>query len=514
MNRDLEAAWTYHDQTKHSYWSVRSGRHRLHWDNKPLPFKIYLDLEPIPLPEELAPSAFPALEAIAAPGLPFEGQSPPDLGTLSRLLYFSAGITKRKRMPGGDIYFRAASCTGALYHIDLYLICGDLRGLEAGVYHFGVHDFALRRLRQGDFRAEVVRATAAEPAVAEAPVIVASTSTFWHNAWKYQARTYRHCFWDNGTLLANLLAVAAASRLPARLVLGFVDQTMNRLLGLDERQEVTLSLVALGHAPDSKPAAAPPVEPLELRTAPLSAREISYPAILAMHAASSLTSEAEARAWRAPVPAEPLPQPASRLLPLASLEQTPSTSIEEVILRRGSSRRFLRQAIGFGQLATLLEASSGDVPADFTARLNDPYLILNAVEGAPGGAYVFHPQRRALELLKEGDFRRQAGYLGLEQELPAEASAGVFYLTDLRSVLERLGNRGYRAAQLEAGIRAGKLYLAAYALGLGASGLTFYDDEVTAFFSPHAAGKSVLFLLALGHPASRGRLPRARRVQV
>ncbi len=76
-------------------------------------------------------------------------------------------------------------------------------------------------------------------------------------------------------------------------------------------------------------------------------------------------------------------------------------------------------------------------------------------------------------------------------------------VADLRPILERFGNRGYRAAQLEAAMIGGKLYLAAYALRLGATGLTFYDDDVTAFFSPHAAGKSVMFLVALGKPARR-----------
>jgi hypothetical protein len=33
---------------------------------------------------------------------------------------------------------------------------------------------------------------------------------------------------------------------------------------------------------------------------------------------------------------------------------------------------------------------------------------------------------------------------------------------------------------------------------LEASGLTFFDDDVTSFFSPHAAAKSVMFLVALG----------------
>jgi hypothetical protein len=79
----------------------------------------------------------------------------------------------------------------------------------------------------------------------------------------------------------------------------------------------------------------------------------------------------------------------------------------------------------------------------------------------------------------------------------------VFFLADLRLILERYGNRGYRAVQLEAGIIGGKLYLATYALRLGASGLTFYDDDVTNFFSPHAQGKSAIFLTALGKSARR-----------
>ena len=67
-------------------------------------------------------------------------------------------------------------------------------------------------------------------------------------------------------------------------------------------------------------------------------------------------------------------------------------------------------------------------------------------------------------------------------------------------VLGRFGNRGYRAAQLAGGIAAGRMYIAAYAQGFGATGLTFFDDEVVDFFSPHAAGKSVMFLVALGYP--------------
>ena len=94
-------------------------------------------------------------------------------------------------------------------------------------------------------------------------------------------------------------------------------------------------------------------------------------------------------------------------------------------------------------------------------------------------------------------------HLGLGQELPADVSVNIFCLVELPPLLERFGNRGYRAAQLESAIIGGKVYLAAYGQRLGATGLTFFDDEVIQFFSPHAAGKSVMFLTAVGKPVKR-----------
>jgi len=73
-------------------------------------------------------------------------------------------------------------------------------------------------------------------------------------------------------------------------------------------------------------------------------------------------------------------------------------------------------------------------------------------------------------------------------------------MADLDRVLECHGNRGYRAAQLQAGVAVGRMYLSTHSLGLGATGMTFYDDDVAEFFSPHAAGKSVMFLAGLGVP--------------
>jgi SagB-type dehydrogenase family enzyme len=515
-NRDLDAAWSYHNSTKHSYDSIHTDPHYLDWQNQPLPFKIYQTLDPVALPQNLLSSGVPALSAVSAFNLPAEASSLPSLSMplLASLLYFSAGITKRRQYPGGEMLFRAAACTGALYHIELYLVCGDLPELQAGVYHFGPGDFALRCLRQGDYRQLLVQATGGEPAVVAAPLTVICTGTFWRNAWKYRARAYRHCFWDTGTIVANLLAMSAAHVVPAKVVMGFVDETINRLLGLDPEREVALALVTLGRAAHAQPGPVPALERLQLDTVPLSNAEVDYPAIREMHAASTLHQEAEATTWHGQTPPQDWPARMGELFPLRPLsaDEAPTDTIEQVILRRGSSRQFARVPISFAQLSTLLLRATGGIPADFLeppgAMLNDLYLIVNAVDDLPSGTYVFRRDHHALELLRRGAFRRDAGYLGLMQEIPADASVDVFFLTDLRAVLERFGNRGYRAAQLEAGLIGGRLYLAAYAQRLGASGLTFFDDDVTRFFTPHAADKSVMFLVALGKArrlASRSR---------
>ena len=520
-NDEKQAAREYHERTKHSPASVRNSRHVLDWEIQPRPFKIYTHIDPIPLPRQLSVPPLPTVQAIASPGVTPVAAAVPDVQSLALLLHFSAGITRKKIYAGGrEMHFRAAACTGALYHIDLYVVCGELPDLAAGVYHFAPHDFSLRRLRRGDFRAALRDAAADEATVATAPAMIVCTSTFWRNTWKYQARAYRHCFWDSGTVLANLLAVGVAARLPTCVVMGFVDQPVNQLLDLDTRREVALAMVSIGYQPDTSFTEAPPTPRLSLETVPLSSREVDYPAIREVHAASTLHSPAEVPSWRTPItlPATPL---CGETFPLQPLVEVPPKRLDDTILHRGSSRRFSHTAISFAELSTLLRSATRGVPADFLVpdasagrvdptvaghtALSELYLIVNAVDGLPPGAYLYDRGREAVELIREGDLRREAGVLDLGQDLGADAAVNMYLLARLDPILERFGNRGYRAAQLEAAIVGGKLYLGAYALGLGATGLTFFDDDVVRFFSPHAAGKDVMFLVAIGRPRRAAR---------
>ena len=179
-------------------------------------------------------------------------------------------------------------------------------------------------------------------------------------------------------------------------------------------------------------------------------------------------------------------------------------SLGDTIQRRGSTRRFGHAPLSTLELATALWAATRPIDADVPTGLVDLYLVINAVDGIAPGAYCYWPDAHALELLRAGELRGQSAYLTLEQALGGDAAATVFFLAPLDAILASFGNRGYRVANLEAGLIGGRLYLAAYAQDFGASGLTFYDREVVRFFSPHAAGRDAIFVTALGRSSSVG----------
>ena len=509
MNDDARVARAFHDRTAHSRASVRTSGHVLDWEIKPFPFKVYTDLPPVSLPRDFEPLTADALTALGAESPPAPARL--TLERLASLLYFSAGVTKKRTYPGGgEVLFRAAASTGALYQTEVYVVAGEVDGLAPGLYHFCPGDFALRRLRDGDVRGALAEA-AADASLGRRAAAIALTGIYWRNTWKYQARGYRHLFWDSGTMLANLLALADALGARPRVLTGFVDADVNRLLGLDADRETALELVALG--PEGGTAAPVALGPIAHQVMPLSSTEVDYPLLREIGRASSLDSATAVRAWRAATP------PAARAPrgPVAALPgpaRAAGRTLADTIQHRGSTRQFSHASIAAGELSTALWWATRPIEADVPAGLVDPYLIVHAVDGVAPGAYRYWPDANGLEALSRGDHRRESAYLTLEQPLGGDAAAVLYFLAPLGALLAAYGNRGYRLANLEAGLIGGRAYLAAYAQRFGASGLTFYDGDVVRFFSPHAAGLDAIFVTALGrsarHAAAASALLQAR----
>jgi SagB-type dehydrogenase family enzyme len=505
-------AGEYHERTKHSPRSVRASDHRLDPATKPRPYKVYRDLPAVDPPTAPALPDVPALSAIAEPSPrptgPIDAAADPDLHTLCQ---YATGVTKELTVGGREMRFRAAACTGKLYHVDCYAVTGDCGPFDPGVYHYDPDADAFDVLRTGDYRGVLAAAAGGHDGVAAAPVTVVATSQWWRNAWKYRARTYRHAFWDSGTILANLLATAHAAGHRAEAVMGFADQPVVDLLGVDPDAEAPLELVPVGSgdaAPDP-----PSVDAIDPAEVPLSPEQEAYPLVPEAWRRSTHPDGDSATEWRqrvrdadrGDVGRRP-PGDGDRVaLDPVDDDTASGRPVGETIERRGSLREYSHDPISDRKLATVLDRALRGVPtdggSDAPGRLLDCYCLVHAVDGVPSGAYQYHPDETALERVGPTD-RETAGHIALDQPVVGDAAVNVYLVADIGAVVDELGNRGYRLAQLEAGIALGRLYLATYAhLALGGRGFTFYDDLVTEHIAPRADGQSPMTLFAFGTPA-------------
>ena len=520
-NQEISHLRDFHEFTKHSEVSIQTPGHRLDFGNKPNPFKFYTKLPSIPLPTVFPKPEAGTLTAISRIGS--LGQLPSEINimVIAEILFFTAGVTRSLQYDTDTIYMRAASATGALYPIELYLVCEDISGLKAGVYHFNPGDFSLTLLRERDYRLHLSEAAGDDTSIQTSPAVIVFSSIAWRNAWKYRDRSYRHWFWDSGVMAANLLATVNSIGLRINFNVGFFDDVVNRLVCVENRQEAVIALASIGvglskkNSPNNnKEVGRAEISILKHETLPLSEKgQVEYPMIWKIHEASNLQSKDEVKKW---IDADKIIKKNSTTqasildsIPLLPANYSNDPPLSDIILLRGSSRRFARKPISFAQLCNILHSSATGIPLDFTkggkVSITDAYFIANDVEGLPRGSYYFNRNSESLDLLKRDVHRDVSGYLCLWQSLFSDASIVFFLMTPLEQVIASYGNRGYRAAQFEAGIIAGKIYLAAYAQGIGASGSTFFDDAVTEFFSPHATDKSTMIAIGVGVPGYKSK---------
>jgi SagB-type dehydrogenase family enzyme len=444
----VSAVLRYHRATNVAAYGTDEDEARM-VDARPSPFKDYGDAERLPLEASLA----------------------------GPLLQDAAGIVRsqpRRDYGGGTIHWRAYSSAGALYPIEAYIAAAG------GLFAFDVMTPALVALRGDDARHAVADA-AAEPELADAGAIVVLTGIHERTGWKYLERGYRHVWWDAGTMLANLLGLAAADGLEPRLYIGFADREVNEILGADGQHEYALALLALGKAgtvPERGLSHSPDRPKHAFWDSPLAGTVPPYTLAEAAHEASSFDAEDEVREWRTPES--------------ASEPKLDRDVLVDAIRRRRSVRRYAQAPLPADGLRELLTWSEAPIPADAPSVVRQVVTVA-AVEGLEPG--IYDAELRLLAARDEQDLRSAVGFAAMEQEHPRDAAVNVFQVGDIDAIVERLGPRGYRWAQLEAGIRAGRLQVGAFMYGWGAAASTFFDDEVSKLLDTQ---DSPLLMVAIG----------------
>lgn len=489
----------YHEFTKHSTQSLSRSQHVLDWENMPDPFRHYDGVPVLDLPADPPSPQIPALEllqgtygaALAADGSTF----------LSHLLFHSAAISASKRAPSGYKYaLRVNPSSGNLHPTEFHFLVRGLKHWPDGLYHYRPSSHMVEQRATGDFELKV--------AGGSAPIVFILTSITWREAWKYSNRAYRYCLHDMGHAWQSLALAGLAAGCDSFAVGHFPDDEVARFCRLNEDERPMLIVKLYGGAIPARDPVGGDTVWFGGQANQLSSDEITYSLIDEMHGATKLKAS-ECGSISEAKPATIGPNKGFSTVELPSPVSS-TQAFGEVARKRRSALDFQggTASMSLAQLSAILAAAAQPFFADFAGtRFIQLYLYAHRVDGLHPGVYRYWPEHAQLEQIRSGDQRIAAAGLSLGQDLAGNACVAFSMIADIDRAARFHGDRGYRYVHFEAGAIGQRLYLAAEALGLGATGIgAFFDDEVHCYFDLAAEQGQVVYHFAIGYPVPDLRL--------
>lgn len=503
-SRSTSFAQFYHEETKYSPDNIHKNSRQLDWDNQPIPFKEYpSDSKHIDLSAYVPLSTNPFSNTPLKRSSQWSDDEKP-LAELSRLLYFSNGITAIVPYPPNPLLMRAAPSAGGLYPNEIYVLCRDYpEPIGSGLYNYQVKTHSLCEITPGDKVFEAVeKACFSHAALKNSKLALIVSAIFLRSSWRYQDRAYRRILLDSGFILGNIATVSHLYGHKAYAIGAFNDGHLNDILRFDgdEHSLFVVTFSELENCPNislsEQPLALPsPVKAPTSRTVPPVGKRIE-----ALHKLSDITAEPTPQAVSLIERSfkEYLEQPQDACI--QSFLQSETLDCESInwekcalmntILKRRSTRRFDPDtAMTKKQLAQILqfaynpqdyeEQNFDPKPATLCSELIKTYLIVNNVEGLEPGCYLYQPEQKSIKQIRFKELREESHYLCLGQELGRDASVLLFQTCDLEKAVKIFGERAYRYLHIDAGRIGEMLNLAAIKLNLGMSPIGgFFDDLV------------------------------------
>lgn len=168
-------------------------------------------------------------------------EGPLILKEISQLLWAAQGIT---RNTAGD-KCRAIPSAGATYPLKVYLVAGEVEGLEAGFYCYQPRQHFLSLIRQGDLRQELSQAAPRQSMIMEAPGNLIITAIYEKTTARYGERGFRYVHMEVGHLGENIHLQCESLGLGTVVIGAFNDRAVKEVLGL-EMDETPLYIMPAG----------------------------------------------------------------------------------------------------------------------------------------------------------------------------------------------------------------------------------------------------------------------------
>lgn len=184
--------------------------------------------------------------------------------------------------------------------------------------------------------------------------------------------------------------------------------------------------------------------------------------------------------------------------------------LEDALRKRRSVRSYSSKAITMSQLSQLLFAAQGitakmsgmslrSVPSAGALYPFEIYAVVNNIEDLPRGIYHYSISDHALELIKEGDFRKEISDAGLRQNMLGNACVTFVLSAFFDRTRSKYGERGIRYVYIEAGHISQNICLQAVSLGLGSVSVgAFFDDKMNRLIGIDGQKEAVIYLQPVG----------------
>ena len=166
---------------------------------------------------------------------------------LSQILWAAYGITLPipdvPQLRGG---LRTTPSAGALFGLEIYVVIGNVEGIEPGIYRYISEEHKLVKIAEGDVRMALTRAALGQRMVAEAPASVFFSGVYSRMTGRYGERGIRYLYIELGHSAQNVYLQAEALGLGTVAIGAFIDSMVQQIFDLPE-DEVPLYIMPVGY---------------------------------------------------------------------------------------------------------------------------------------------------------------------------------------------------------------------------------------------------------------------------
>jgi SagB-type dehydrogenase family enzyme len=146
---------------------------------------------------------------------------------VSQLLWAAQGITA----PWGG---RTAPSAGALYPLELYLVVGDVEGIDKGVYRYRPGEHELEKVKADDIRAELADAALGQECIRDAAIDIVFTAVYERTTRKYGERGIRYAHMEAGHAAQNVYLQAVSLDIGTVVIGAFNDSEVANIVNVSE----------------------------------------------------------------------------------------------------------------------------------------------------------------------------------------------------------------------------------------------------------------------------------------